>query len=112
MPRHRGHERSVEVQVGRVFGLDVRPTRLFVWLGAERSRVRIVPFGRPPRLLRLPRRQRRWVAGPVRVTVLGNPILTLGQAGVAIARVTRREPVVPPARWLGDGGRRPPRALP
>jgi hypothetical protein len=101
----RAHERSVQVQIGRAFGLDLRPTRLFVWLGAERHRARILAFGRPPRVLRLPRRERRWRAGPVQVTVLGNPILTLGQAGVAIARVSRRD-AVPPERRLGPGGPR------
>jgi hypothetical protein len=106
MRRSRTHERSVQIEVGRAFGVDVRPTRLFVWLGSERDRARILPFGRPPRLLRLPRRERHWRAGPVQVTVLGNPILTLSQAGVAIARVARREPTVPPERRLGPGASR------
>jgi hypothetical protein len=90
----RGHERSVVVQLGRVAGLDVRPTRLFLWLGGDRTIERIVPLGRPPRLLRIPRRQRHYAAGPVHVTMLGNPLVTLGQAGLAIAgarRSTRSE---------------------
>ena len=33
----RGQERQVAVQVGRSFGFDLRPSRLFVWAGAERE---------------------------------------------------------------------------
>jgi hypothetical protein len=89
MPLVRGQERSVVLEVAGAFGLDVRPTRVLFWLGPERGRTRIVSLGRPPRILRVPRRQRHYAAGPVRVTVLGNPFLTLGQAGVAIARTRR-----------------------
>jgi hypothetical protein len=84
-----GEERRVEVQVGGLFGIDLRPTRLFVWLGPRRRGERILSLGAPPRLSRRPRRRREIVAGPVRVSALGNPIVTLGQTGLTIARAAR-----------------------
>jgi hypothetical protein len=44
----------------------------------------------------IPRRRRQFRAGPVEVTLLGNPIVTLGQAGIAAARAARRSrPALP-----------------
>lgn len=85
-----GEERSLEVQIGPLFGVDVRPSRVFVWTGPDRQARRIVPLGRPPRTMVVPRRRRQFRAGPVEVTLLGNPLLTLGQAGIAAARAARR----------------------
>jgi hypothetical protein len=85
----RGEERSVEVQVGPLFGLDMRPTRVFMWTGANRSHVRILSFGRAPRPLRLGRRRRTLSLGPLHVTTLGNPIVTLGKTGMALAKAVR-----------------------
>jgi len=90
MSRTVGEERSVEVQVGALFGLEVRPSRIFVWPGADRDDRRIVSLGRPPKTIVIPRRRRRFRAGPIEVTLLGNPLLTLGQAGIAAARAARR----------------------
>lgn len=91
-----GEERSLEVQVGPLFGVDVRPSRVFVWTGSDREQRRIVPLGRPPRTMVIPRRRRQFRAGPVEVTLLGNPIVTLGQAGIAAARAARRSrPALP-----------------
>jgi hypothetical protein len=84
-----GEERRVEVQVGGLFGIDLRPTRVFVWLGTRRRGERILSLGAPPRLSRRPRRRREIVAGPLRVSALGNPIVTLGQTGLTIARTAR-----------------------
>jgi hypothetical protein len=51
-------ERQVTVQVGRLGGFDLRPSRLFFWLGRDRDRrQRIVSYGRPPKVLRTPRRR-------------------------------------------------------
>jgi hypothetical protein len=84
-----GEERRVEIQVGGLFGLDLRPTRLFLWLGGRRRGERIVSLGEPPRLSRRPHRRREIVAGPVRVSALGHPLVTLGQTGITIARAAR-----------------------
>ena len=79
----------MEVQVGPLFGLDLRPTRLFVWAGAQRRSPRVVSFGRPPTLLRVTRRRRRLSLGPVRVTTLGNPLVTIGKTGVTLSLAAR-----------------------
>jgi hypothetical protein len=90
--RRRGVERSVEVQLGPLGGFDLRPTRLFVWAGAERAaRERIVSLGTPPRNLLIPRREREIHAGSVRVRSLGNPVMTAALAGVHAARKLARE---------------------
>lgn len=92
MPASRtvGEERSLEVQVGPFFGVDVRPSRVFLWTGPNRGTRRIVPLSHRPRTMVVPRRRRQFRAGPVEVTLLGNPLVTLGQAGIAAARVARR----------------------
>ena len=92
--RRRGMERSLEIQLGPLGGIDVRPTRVFVWGGEEREgRERIVPLGSPPRNLRIPRRERELQAGAVHVRSLGNPLMTIALAGVQVARrlVAERE---------------------
>jgi hypothetical protein len=75
--RVRGVERSFEVQLGPLGGFDLRPTRFFVWSGAEREG-----------------RERELRAGAVRVRSLGNPLMTAALAGVHAARKisdTRRQ---------------------
>jgi hypothetical protein len=90
--RRRGVERSLEIQVGPLGGLELRPTRLFVWAGAERAGTeRIVSLGVPPRTLVVPRRERELQAGPVHVRSLGNPVMTVALAGVHVARKIARE---------------------
>jgi len=90
--RRRGVERSVEVQLGPLGGFDLRPTRLFVWAGAERAaRERVVSLDSPPRNLLIPRREREIQAGAVRVRSLGNPVMTAALAGVYAARKIARE---------------------
>lgn len=90
--RRRGVERSLEIQLGPLGGLDLRPTRLFVWGGAERAgRERIVPLGSAPRNLRIPRRERELHAGRVHVRSLGNPVMTVALAGVHVAKRIVRE---------------------
>jgi hypothetical protein len=90
--RKRGVERSLEVQLGPLGGFDVRPTRVFIWTGAERAgRDRIVSLGMPPRTLVVPRRVRELQAGPVHVRSLGNPVMTVALAGVHVARKLARE---------------------
>jgi hypothetical protein len=88
----RGAERSLEIQLGPLGGFDLRPTRLFVWEGAERTgRERIVALGSPPRSLDLERRERELGAAGVRVRTLGNPLMTVALAGVHAARAALRD---------------------
>ena len=90
--RRRGVERSLEIQLGRLGGIDVRPTRLFLWGGEERKgRERIVSLGTPPRSLLIPRREREVQAGAVHVRSLGNPLMTVALASVHVARKLARE---------------------
>jgi hypothetical protein len=88
--RVRGRERELEIQLGSLGGLELRPTRLFLWLGDQRSgRERVVSLGSAPRSLMIPRRERELRAGAVRVRSLGNPLLTVALAGVHALRAAR-----------------------
>jgi hypothetical protein len=88
--RVRGVERSLQVQVGGLGGFELRPTRVFVWGGAERDgRERVLPLGSAPRSLTIPRRPRELQAGGVEVRTLGNPLMTIALAGVHAARKLR-----------------------
>jgi hypothetical protein len=90
--RVRGVERSLEIQLGRLGGVELRPTRFFVWSGDERAeRERVLSLGRTPRRLVIPRRPREVRAGSVRVRSLGNPLMTIALAGVHAARKLRAE---------------------
>jgi hypothetical protein len=89
--RVRGVERSFQVQVGGLGGFELRPTRFFVWGGAERGGAeRILPLGARPRNLLVPRRPRELHAGAVHVRTLGNPLLTVALAGVYAVRRVRK----------------------
>lgn len=88
----RGRERSLEIQVGGLGGFEVRPTRFFLWSGGKREgRERIVSLGSAPRSLTLSRHEREVRAGSVRVRSLGNPLLTMGLAGVHAVRKAVQE---------------------
>jgi hypothetical protein len=90
--RVRGRERELEVQLGGVFGFELRPTRLFVWSGKDRAgRERVLSLGTAPRNLMIPRRERELNAGVVRVRSLGNPLMTIALAGVHAVRAARRD---------------------
>jgi hypothetical protein len=92
LERVRGVERSLEVQIGSLGGFELRPTRFFVWGGAEREgNERILPLGARPRSLRFPRRPRELQAGSVQVRTLGNPLMTIALAGVHAARRIRKD---------------------
>jgi hypothetical protein len=89
--RIKGVERSLAVQVGTLGGFDLRPTRFFVWAGAERGMAeRVLPLGSPPRNIKIARRPREVQAGSVHVRTLGNPLMTIALAGVYAAREWRR----------------------
>lgn len=88
--RVRGLERSLQVQVGGLGGFELRPTRVFVWGGAERAgHERVLPLGSAPRSLTIPRRPREVQAGALEVRTLGNPLMTIALAGVHAARRLR-----------------------
>jgi hypothetical protein len=90
--RVRGVERSLEIQLGSLGGLDLRPTRFFVWAGSERTgNERILPLGTRPRSLVVPRRPREIQAGAVHIRTLGNPLMTIALAGVHAARRIRQQ---------------------
>ena len=90
--RVRGREREFEVQLGSLGGFELRPTRLFLWFGEERSgRERIISLGSAPRSLMIPRREREVRAGLVRVRSLGNPLMTIALASVHAVRAARKE---------------------
>jgi hypothetical protein len=89
--RVRGRERELEIQVGGVGGLELRPTRIFLWAGGQRAgRERIISLGAKPRSLMIPRKEREVSAGSVRVRSLGNPLMTIALAGVHALRAARR----------------------
>jgi hypothetical protein len=90
--RVRGVERSFQVRVGELGGFELRPTRVFVWTGAERKgHERVLPLGSAPRSLTIPRRPREVRAGALELKTLGNPLMTIALAGVHSARALRRK---------------------
>lgn len=85
-----GVERTVCVEFGRM-GVELRPTRVLVRAGRHRAFVRVVPLSSRPRPLKKPRRARGVKAGPVSVTFVGSPAVTVTLAGVnAVGRGLRR----------------------
>ncbi len=70
------------MQVGGLFGADIRPTRIFLWLGRGHAE-RVIALGGAPRPLLRPRPQRALSLGPVRLWTLGSPALTLTQAALS-----------------------------
>lgn len=97
MSRVLGHERNVAVQVGPLFGVDVRPTRIFVWLGRGFFE-RVIPLGGTPKPLAKHRRQRAVRLGPLRLWSLGNPGATIAQA--AVSALVGPDEAAPPSRRL------------
>ena len=74
-----GRERQLSIQAGPLFGVDLRPSRLFFWLGDERhGQERVVSLDRPPKVLRGQPRRRFLRLGAAEITYLGNPVVTLG----------------------------------
>jgi hypothetical protein len=72
-------ERAFALQASRWGGTEIRPTRVFLWLGDRtQGQERILALGARPRLLRTPRRRRHVEILGCRVSYLGNPAVTLG----------------------------------
>lgn len=83
----RGVERSLEIRVGSLGGIELRPTRLFVWKGEERAgNEQLVPIGERPAGLDYPRHETNVKAGAVSVRTIGNPLMTMALAGVIAFR--------------------------
>jgi hypothetical protein len=85
-------ERAFAVQALRFGGTEIRPTRLFVWLGERGSgKEWILPLGSKPRLLRAPRRRRHVELAGCQISYLGNPALTVVLCTYqAVRRMVRR----------------------
>lgn len=82
-----GAERAFEVRLGSLGGFEVRPTRVFVWTGAEReASQRLVPLAERPVGLRYPRRERTVRLGALELRSRGNPVMTLALAGAIAFR--------------------------
>jgi hypothetical protein len=87
----KGLERQVTVQAGSLFGLDLRPSRLFFWLGDRHDHEPfIVSLDRRPRVLRFARQRRFVHLGGGQVSYLGNPLVTMWLAAWGWFRHLRR----------------------
>jgi hypothetical protein len=95
-----GAERAFEVKLGSLGGFEVRPTRLFVWKGAEREESeRLVPLADRPVGLEYRRRESTLRVGGLEVRSRGNPLMTLALAGaIALRRWADGEPQQHPPR--------------
>lgn len=84
----RHHERAVVISLGGLGGAELRPSRLFLWAGLrEAGYERVLPLGRPPRLLKRPHRRRYFTVGRRwQVSYLGNPAVTVGLFGWRMGR--------------------------
>jgi hypothetical protein len=90
-PPAAAHERRVALQVGDYFGLDVRPSRTFAWLGRRRpgSEV-IVSLGAPPSVPRRPLEEHTKQVGATEITYSGNPAVTVPLSAYHAARQALR----------------------
>jgi hypothetical protein len=71
-------ERRVEIQLGELGGLDVRPSRTFLWVGRRRAgHEAIVSSGEAPHVPREPKQERSVRLGELEITYAGNPGVTL-----------------------------------
>jgi hypothetical protein len=92
-----GTERAFEVRLGSLGGVEVRPTRLFVWRGAERAESeKLVSLADRPVGLEYPRRESTIRVGSVELRSRGNPLMTLAMAGAVAFK-----------RWADGDGERP-----
>jgi hypothetical protein len=93
----RGVERQIVVQVGPLVGIDVRPSRVFMWYGERTDTERIVSLDKAPRVLSRARPRRFLQLPGLEVSYLGNPAVTLALASGAWYRRLRDSMVDPPA---------------
>jgi len=77
-----GSERAFEVRFGSIGGVEVRPTRLFLWKGPERlEHEQVLPLADRPVGLDYERTESRLRVGSVEFRSRGNPLLTLAITG-------------------------------
>jgi hypothetical protein len=95
-----GAERAFEVKLGALGGFEVRPTRVFVWKGGERTgSERLLPLADRPVGLEYERRETTTRVGQVELRSRGNPLMTLAMAGaIALRRIVEDEPRQPEQR--------------
>lgn len=85
------HERRVALQVGELFGVDVRPSRTFVWLGRRRAGSEaIVSLGEPPAVPRRSLEEHTKQVGATEITYAGNPAVTVPLSAYRAARQALR----------------------
>ncbi len=90
-PPTAAHERRVALQVGDLFGVDVRPSRTFVWLGRRSAgHEAIVSLGGPPSVPRRPLEEHSAQLGPAEISYAGNPALTVPLSAYRAAREALR----------------------
>jgi hypothetical protein len=93
-----GAERAVELRLGSLGGIELRPTRLFLWKGGEREGAeRVVPLADRPVGLEHERTESTVRVGSLQVRSRGNPLMTIALAG-AIAFKRWAEAPEEPAR--------------
>ena len=86
-PPSTARERRVALQVGTLFGLDVRPSRTFVWLGDRRAgEETIVSLGGPPSVPRRALEEHTAHVGATEITYAGNPVVTVPLSAYRAAR--------------------------
>jgi len=84
-------ERRVALQVGDYFGLDVRPSRTFAWLGRRRPGSEIiVSLGAPPSVPRHPLEEHTKQVGVTEITYAGSPAVTVPLTAYRAAREALR----------------------
>jgi hypothetical protein len=85
-----GTERAFEVRLGSVGGVEVRPTRVFVWKGTQRAESeKVLPLADRPVGLDGSRTESTIRVGGLELRSRGNPALTLAITGaLALKRWT------------------------
>lgn len=90
-PPAAAHERRIALQVGDLFGVDVRPSRTFVWLGRRRAgQEAIVSLGGPPSVPRRALEERTKQVGATQITYAGSPAVTVPLSAYRAAREVLR----------------------
>lgn len=85
------HERRIALQVGDYFGVDVRPSRTFAWLGRRRpGSEMIVSLGAPPSVPAHPLVERTKQIGVTEITYSGSPAVTVPLTAYLAAREVLR----------------------
>ena len=83
----RGSERAFEITLGPLGGVELRPSRVFLWHGPERHESeRVVPLADRPVGLEYGRTESTIRVGAVAVRSRGNPLLTVALAGAIAFR--------------------------